>query len=441
MAGRKLARRNRSGRAFPTRVGALSLISLVLCFSSFGQALADEPASKEPSQWKASIERPTRSWDYDGARILGHIGNDICLWDATTGKLLHRMKGHNERIYVVQFSPDGHHALSSSWIGSGPTLPGVKSKDTSTILWNLGIGRKRDVFRDEVAGEFSPDGKRFSTFTQRLDKHEATYEYTNPETGEVRRHKSTVPVNRFDNAAVWETHTGRQLVKANLDEYSGPGRDTLHFSPDGRNFVKLGGTTVVLYETDDGREIARIGAGNTFSGRSECQYTSAGTLAFVDREKFRVIDIKSGRAVYSLPHGLKRVSGFAWTHDGSKVAVIGRDEAIQIWDIVSGKVMAEAEKGPYGLQAAVVSPDDRRLAIIWSGSERDEQALSLYDINSGKELTGAKLPELAGMIGFSPDSKTLLIGGSEFVIFDAGSGEKIRTLKLLDDADVERWSE
>ena len=44
--------------------------------------------SSQPVQWKASIERPSLGWDYDGKRILGHIGYDICLWDATTGKLL-----------------------------------------------------------------------------------------------------------------------------------------------------------------------------------------------------------------------------------------------------------------------------------------------------------------------------------------------------------------
>jgi len=84
---------------------------LIVCMSAFGRSVCGQPISDEPSQWKQRIERPHKGWDYDGERILGHLGYDICLWDATTGKLLHRMKEHQEYIHAVQFSPDGHYAL------------------------------------------------------------------------------------------------------------------------------------------------------------------------------------------------------------------------------------------------------------------------------------------------------------------------------------------
>lgn len=440
MAGRKLARRNQSRSTFPKQAVALVWTWLMFCVSLFCQAAAGEPLPQEPSQWKAGIERPTRGWDYDGKRILGHIGYDICLWDAETGELLHRMKGHMERINLVQFSPDGNHALTSSWMPPAPMQPNRKSKDTSTILWNLATGRDRAIFKGQIAGEFSPDGKCIVTFSRCRGKRKITYEDTDPETGKIRRRETTVSVTRFD-AVVWETYTGRQLVTAKLDEYSDPKSDTLHFSPDGRHFIRLGDTTAVLYNTDDGREIGRIDVGNTRSGRSECGYTSTGALAFVDREKFQLTDIESDRVIHSVPHGLKRTDGFAWTHDGGRVAVLRDGEAIQIWDIVSGKATTGAKHGPYPSQAAVASPDNRRLAVLWSGSERDEQALGMYDMKTGKEIFQSKLPELAGMIGFSPDSKTLLIGGSKFVIYNAKSGETIRTLRLLNDADVDRWTE
>ncbi len=48
-----------------------------------------------------------------------------------------------------------------------------------------------------------------------------------------------------------------------------------------------------------------------------------------------------------------------------------------------------------------------------------------------------KLAEWGHIVGFSPDSKTLLVGGSEFVIYDAENGKKVRTLKLLDDVSFE----
>lgn len=113
---------------------------ILMCIGLSGQMTYGQPGSPAPVQWRQSIERPTKGWDYDGKRILGHVSYDICLWDATTGKLLQRMKEHNETIKKVQFIPDGEHALSSSWISDGP-MTNQKSADTRTILWNLSTGR------------------------------------------------------------------------------------------------------------------------------------------------------------------------------------------------------------------------------------------------------------------------------------------------------------
>ncbi len=431
----RLYERKRANRAL--KAGRV-IVGLFLCIGAASQSASGKPPPDEPTQWKQSIERPNRGWDYDGERILGHVGFDICLWDATTGELLHRMKGHKELIHQVQFSPDGHHALSSSWMPPGPMQPGLKSKDTSTILWNLGTGRQRDIFKDEVAGEFSPDGRRFLTFTQRLDKLETTNEYTNSETGEVTRDKSTVPVNpRFDSAAVWETYTGRQLVKAKLDIYSDPKSDTLHFSPDGRSFVYFkGGASLlnnssqgVLYDTSDGREIGRVGQDGAH------RYTSSGALASFDPQRAILTDLKSSQVIESIPHGLKLIWAAAWTHDGRRVAVIPLDErVIKFWDLEAGKVTSEAKSHPVTARRAIISPDNGRLAIESGVNVEDAPEVGLYDMNTGEEIARIKLAKWGHMLGFSPDSKTLLVGGSPFVIYNAENGKEIRTLNLLDDA-------
>jgi WD40 repeat protein len=415
--------------------------------------------SNGPVQWKQSIERPTRGWDYDGKRILGHVGYDICLWDGATGKLLHRMKGHKERIQAVQFSPDGNHALSSSWMPPGPMLPMLKSKDTSTILWNLATGRERHNFKGEVAGEFSPDGTRIVTFSQRPGKLDTTYEFTNPETGEVRQQKATVSVIRFDNAVVWDTNTGHQLVKAKLDEYSGPRGDTLHFSPDGRRFVHVVNGAFLLYNssggvvfnTSDGREIGRVTRDAVKFGGGH-RYTSNGALASFEPRKARLIDLKSGRVIQSIQHDLKGIWGTAWTHDGSRFAAIpyGGGE-ITMGDIESGKITTGAKTHPVTAGRAIISPDNSRLAIAWGGWYVDNKEVDpefgLYDMNTGAEIAVIQLAKYGHLVGFSPDSKTLLVGGPEydeytsenekrtilpeFVIYNAENGKKIRTLKLL----------
>jgi len=431
MAERTLDLGRKIRRVLPRRAAALRLIWPALCVSLMSQPASGEPRPEKPAEWKAGIERPSPRWDYDGKRILGHIGHDICLWDATTGKLLHRMKGHKESIISVQFSPDAHHALSSSWIGPGPMMP-IVSRDTRTILWNLGTGRERDSFDAQVAGEFSPDGKLILAFSKGPDKIMATWGKAQS-MGEVR---ALGTPGKFDNAAVWETYTGRQLVKAKLDEDIDPGRDMLHFSPDGRHFVRLGTSNAVLYSTADGRETGKIDVRTWLNKPSARRYASGGAFAFVNLEEFRLTDIESGRVIHKVPHGLglRDVKGFAWAHDGSRVAALRPSEAIRIWDIASGTAKSGADSVPGSFPTVVVSPDNRRLAILGSWSEGREMALGIYDMNTGKEVVRIKFDHVvADIIGFSPDSKTLLMRGSEFVIYNAENGETIRTLKLLDD--------
>ena len=443
-----------------------AIAGLILCIGAFSQPAAAQPLSNESGQWKQSIERPSRTWDYDGTRILGHLGFDICLWDAMTGKLLHRMKGHKEYIHAVQFSPDGHHALSSSWIGPGPMNP-VISRDTRIILWNLATGRERNRFPGQVAGEFSPDGKRIVTFSQRPgtgQPNPAWGEATIPSTGDVWQLGSAP---KFD-AAIWEIDTGRQLVKVKPDKYSDPKRHTLHFSPDGRRFVYIENGAFLLYNSSggvvfnssDGREIRRV-TGEDLKDTGEAlkfgqghRYTSNGALASFSRERARLIDLESGRVVQNVEHDLKpgdglRFWGQAWTHDGGKVAAIPSGEhAIKILDLQSGKTTTGAKTGPYPKRTAIVSPDNSRLAVEWGGANNVEPGLGLYEMKTGEEIAIIQFAKFGGLIGFSPDSKSLLVGGSaydeyisenekrtilpEFVIYNSEDGKKIRTLKLLD---------
>jgi WD40 repeat protein len=364
-----------------------------------------QPDAGQPTQWKQSLARPSRGWDYDGERILGHVDYRICLWDATIGKLLKKHRYHKERIVAVQLSPDGKYFLSSSWMCEGPMQPDLKSRDTRTLLSSLTAGASERSFSGEVAGEFSPDGKRILTFSLRPGED-----------------------SRFD-AAVWDVASERQLAAAKLGEYSNPDDDTLHFSPDGRRFVRLSSGVAVLYDASDGHEIAKHSERPAFS----LHYTSNGALASYDLERFKLTDIESGRVIHSVPHGLKGSHHIGWTHDGSRAAAVRGGHDIKICDFGSGKMTTGARCGPSPVQDAIVSPDNRRLAVEWGGANSIEPGLGLYDMQTGKEIVRIKLPEWGRIIGFAPDSKTFLVGGSEFVIYNSEDGKAVRSLKLLDE--------
>jgi WD40 repeat protein len=392
----------------------LAIAGLILCIGVSGQPVLGQPLSNEPEQWKQSIERPSRGWDYDGKRILGHVGFKICLWDATTGKLLHKMQWHKDHIRVVQFSPDGKHALSSSWMPPGPMQPDLRSKDTRTILWDLTTGGDKSEFPGQVAGEFSPDGKRIVTFSQR------------PGEAALR------------DAVVWDAFQGRRLAEVKLGERGDPYWGSLHFSPDGRSVVRVDNPFLLLFDASDGHETGK----QIQRFARSLRYTSKGAVASIDKEQIRLTDIESGQAIQSIQHGLKTFWRDAWTHDGSRVAVIPSDESeIKIWDIKKGKMTTGAKNGPYPQQAAIISPDNSRLAVEWGGANDIEPGLGLYDMNTGQEIARIKLAEWGHLLGFSPESKTFLVGGAEFVIYNSENGKQIRTIKLLDDVSFEHdWN-
>lgn len=59
----------------------------------------------------SSAWRPLDDWDYDGKRILGHIGHNVYLWDARSGEMLRKFVGHKESIDSLHLLPDGEHVI------------------------------------------------------------------------------------------------------------------------------------------------------------------------------------------------------------------------------------------------------------------------------------------------------------------------------------------
>jgi WD40 repeat protein len=91
------------------------------------------------------------AWSPDGTRLVGG-GDDgsVYVWDASEGKLLHRMPGHQGAVMCVAFSPDG------SWLAS--------ASGEALLVWEVQSGASRRALGSHLGGAnavtWEPNGER-----------------------------------------------------------------------------------------------------------------------------------------------------------------------------------------------------------------------------------------------------------------------------------------
>jgi WD40 repeat protein len=154
-----------------------------------------------------------------------------------------------------------------------------------------------------------------------------------------------------------------------------------------------------------------------------------------------VLNAETGERVHSIDPGKVNYRSFAFSADGSRLAIGGQTRlasgpesrekggGASVWDATAGKkLFALAEGHTYSVGYIAYSPDGTRLATT-SG----DATVQVWD---GK--TGEKLLDLEGhtegvlCVGFSPDGSRLVTGSGDGTVrlLDAATGEEARTIEI-----------
>ena len=105
---------------------------------------------------RTASSRSTARFSPDGTRIVttGERTENNCLWDAQTGQLIARLKGHSHSTYMAAFSPDSR-------------LLATAGSDQTTILWDANSGERLISLKGHEGPvlwtEFSPDSRLIVT--------------------------------------------------------------------------------------------------------------------------------------------------------------------------------------------------------------------------------------------------------------------------------------
>jgi WD40 repeat protein len=225
-------------------------------------------------------------------KTVASAGDDgaVCLWNAATGQLLHKLEGHSHQVKAVAFAPNGKLLASGSW-------------DETIRLWDAATGRL--VRRIRAEGQpisclaFTPDGETLASAG--LDQR-------------IR---------------LWDTARGTERQRL-----SGHGKGeitSLAFAPDGKSLASGGqDCTVRLWDVESGREQHKWEAAEVKNGvPSPVAFAADGKwlAAAPGAAAVLVLDPATGKEVRRLTPNAGFVYALTFTPDSKMLASAGTFDA------------------------------------------------------------------------------------------------------------------
>ncbi|MCI0458589.1 MAG: hypothetical protein L0Z62_16625 [Gemmataceae bacterium] len=335
----------------------------------------------------------------DGKR-LASVGFDrmVRIWDPESGKEVQTLRGHTGALYSVAYSPDGNLLASA---GGGKAGDSVRSE---VKVWDTRTGEELLSLLEPGGGilgvAFHPDGKRLAT---------AAYSRGVKVWDVTARDEKPVPLLSFP-----------AQVK---------GWCNCAFSPDGKLLATGGpGGPIALRDADSGRPV------QTLMGL----VAPVAHLAFSPDGK-RLAVCRSGTStlvVYDLgePRLARRLEGqaaapwsLAFSPDGKRLAGVGKDNAVLIWDALTGK-QAQTLRGHTRPLQRLAFPTQRWVVSVGASSKQEEDAeVKVWDALAGKELHTLKgHPGGVGSIVFHPPGNRLILcsPGRQPLVYDCSTGQQ-----------------
>ena len=319
----------------------------------------------------------------DGKKIVtGSADKTARIWDAETGKELHKLEGHTDAVLYGNMSPDGKK------IGTGGYNGPVR-------IWDVESGK--ELYR--LAGEnatFFPDGEKIVTNGRDENGNSITRFYDAKSGKKMQQfegffyifspdEKKFVTVHKDDIVKIWNTESEKVLQKMEGSIY-----------PD----MMLNGRILVLQRMEV--------VGRYHNHKLDYWDLESGTkLHPSESEKERFFVTHDEKKIFVISKALDSMmeKWAATSSDGKWIITVSTEIEtfiFKIWDAESGKELHKLQ-APFAEQPLVFSPDGKRFFTACT-----DGFLRVWDIESGKEqkLKGS------GMLyprAFSPDGKKVVV--------------------------------